>query len=197
MKLYSYVVVKDLGLAPNPFWGYCTLAVCTPNHMGIRVKKGDWIIGTSPASQGSKLVYAMQVSKRLSFEVYYADERFAKKKPNVKGSWREKCGDNMYYKDQHDRWVQHRTIYHRDTKAIKQDLKNPFVFVAEKFYYFGDKAVTFPVKFQDLVWKRQGCKSNHDPKIVEKFLNWLTTNYTSGVLGNPKDNDEAQKGNCG
>jgi hypothetical protein len=46
--------------------------------MGIKAEKGDWIIGTSPVSQGSKLVYAMQVSERLSFEEYYTDERFAK-----------------------------------------------------------------------------------------------------------------------
>ena len=32
-----YIAVLDTGLAPNPFWGYCTLAVCTPNHMGIRL----------------------------------------------------------------------------------------------------------------------------------------------------------------
>ncbi len=81
MKLYSYVVRNDLGLAPNPFWGYCTLAVCTPNHMGVKAEKDDWIIGTSPVSQGSKLVYAMQIFERLSFEAYYADERFVKKNP--------------------------------------------------------------------------------------------------------------------
>ena len=164
--------------------------------MGIKAEKGDWIIGTSPVSQGSKLVYAMQVSERLSFEVYYVDERFAKKKPNVKGSWREKCGDNMYYKDQQSKWAQHRTIYHREFEIIKKDLKHPFVFVAESFYYFGDKAVTIPIGYQDLVWKRQGCKSNHDPKAVENFLNWLKVNYASGVFGNPKDNDEAQKASC-
>lgn len=195
MKLYSYVVRKDSGLAPNPFWGYCSIAVCTPNHMGIKAEKDDWIIGTSPVLQESKLVYAMQVSERLSFETYYADERFAKKKPDVKGSWREKCGDNIYYIDQQGKWVQHRTIYHREAEVIKKDLKHPFVFVAENFYYFGDKAVTIPIGYQDLVWKRQGCKRNHDPKVVGNFLNWLKANYASGVHGNPKDNGEAQKAN--
>ena len=41
VKLYSYIVVHDAGLAPNPFYGWCTLAVCTPNHMGVKVTKGD------------------------------------------------------------------------------------------------------------------------------------------------------------
>src|SRR4030042_1631710 len=101
MKLYSYVVQKDSGLAPNPFWGYCTLAVCTPNHMGIKAQKGDWIIGTTTVSRGNKLVYAMQISEVLSFANYYTDARFGKKKPIVYGSWRERCGDNIYYKDNH------------------------------------------------------------------------------------------------
>jgi Nucleotide modification associated domain 2 len=196
MKLYSYVVRKDLGLAPNPFWGYCTVAVCTPNHVGIKAVKDDWIIGTSPVSLGSKLVYAMQISEVLSFEAYYANVRFKKKKPVVHGSWRERCGDNMYHKDQQGQWIQHRTIHHRSPEKKEQDLKHPAVFVAKYFYYFGNKAITIPAGYQDLVWKRQGCKGKHDPKVVENFLKWLKVKYASGVLGNPKDNDEAQKASC-
>lgn len=30
MKLFSYIVTHDAGFAPNPFWGYCTLACCKP-----------------------------------------------------------------------------------------------------------------------------------------------------------------------
>jgi hypothetical protein len=43
--LYSYIVRQDTGLAPNPFWGWCTLAVCTPNHQGSKAKRGDWVAG--------------------------------------------------------------------------------------------------------------------------------------------------------
>jgi hypothetical protein len=196
MKLYSYVIKIDSGLAPNPFWGYCTLAVCTPNHMGIQAQKGDWIIGTSPISQGSKLVYAMQVSEPLPFEKYYTDVRFEKKKPVVNGSWRERYGDNMYSKDQQGQWAQHRTIHHRSPELIKKDLRYPVVFVAEHFHYFGDNAVAIPAEFQELIWTRQGCKSNHDHEVVKKFLKWLKSNFDSGILGNPKDNDEAQKESC-
>jgi hypothetical protein len=46
MKLCSYIIKNDTGFAPNPFWGYCTLAACTPNHMGLHLYPGDWIIGT-------------------------------------------------------------------------------------------------------------------------------------------------------
>lgn len=44
MNLFSYIVARDYGFAPNPFPPYCTLATCKP---GIRnsAQKGDWIIG--------------------------------------------------------------------------------------------------------------------------------------------------------
>ena len=196
MKLYSYVVRNDVGLAPNPFWGYCTLAVCTPNHMGTKVEKGDWIIGTSSVSRGNKLVYAMEVSETLTFDSYYGDSRFEKKKPSVYGSWREKCGDNMYYKDSQGEWVQHRTTFHHSAYNREQDVKHPVAFIAENFYYFGDKSVELPTKFQDLIWVRQGCKSNHNPKTVEGFLYWLKSSFSPGNLGEPQDNKDARESSC-
>lgn len=76
MRLCSYVVKNDKGLAPNPFWGYCTLALCTPNHMGIKAEKGDWLVGNSSVAKGNKLIFAMQVEEILSFDQYYNDPRF-------------------------------------------------------------------------------------------------------------------------
>ena len=90
MRLCSYVVKSDTGLAPNPFWGYCTLAVCTPNHMGIRAQRGDWFIGITAIDRGNRLVFAMQVAEVLPFERYYSDPRFDKKKPVVNGAWRQR-----------------------------------------------------------------------------------------------------------
>ena len=94
MRLCSYVVKWDRGLAPNPFWGYCTLAVCTPNHMGIRAQNGDWFIGTETVERGNKLIFAMRVAEVLRFDQYHSDPRFDTKKPVVNGTWRQRCGDN-------------------------------------------------------------------------------------------------------
>lgn len=188
MKLYSYVVNTDRGLAPNPFWGYCTLAVCTPNHMGIKAEKGDWIIGTSPKKWGNKLVFSMQVSEILPFESYYLDARFEKKKPDKNRTWDVQCGDNMYYKDQNEKYRQHPTNNHLNPEDIAKDLKYPFVFISEHFYYFGDKAESIPSEYQDLIWKRQGVKGHHDPAVVDSFLKWLKEKFDMGVHGTPKDN---------
>lgn len=195
MRLYSHVVKRDRGLAPNPFWGYCTVAVCTLNHMGIQAKEGDWLVGTTPKSRGDKVTYAMGVSEVLSFNEYFNDPRFEKKRPVADGTWRQRCGDNMYYRDDSGEWRQRRSFYHRDSETIRQDLRHPRVFIGEHFYYFGNQAVHIPPEYTELVWRRQGCKRKHDPEIVEGFLEWLRANSEPGVHGVPYDNDEA--GDCG
>ena len=45
MKIHSYVIDHDLGFAPNPFYGVCTLAACKPRIRG-HAKIGDYVIGT-------------------------------------------------------------------------------------------------------------------------------------------------------
>ena len=66
-KLFSYVVDHDLGFAPNPYGGFCTLAHCKFSSSGRKnivelAKVGDWIAGTAgvgPLNAGhGKLIYA-------------------------------------------------------------------------------------------------------------------------------------------
>jgi hypothetical protein len=188
MKLCSYVVIHDIGFAPNPFWGYCTLAACTPNHMGIHLQKGDWIIGTESIKKGNKLIYAMQVSNVLHFDEYYSDPRFQKKKPIVNGDWSQRCGDNIYFRDATETWQQHRSLYHHESATIRKDLKHPYVFIAEHFYYFGNRAETIPLQYESLILKRQGVKCNHDSDVTESFIDWLQASFRPGIHGEPSDN---------
>lgn len=185
MKLYSYIVRYDRGLAPNPFHGYCTLAVCTPNHMGIKPEKGDWIAGFSSKSAGNKLVYAMQVSETMHFKDYYHDARFQDKKPRMDGSWKERCGDNFYEFDHKGNPIQHPNPFHAGDEYCRIDTKHPFVFIAENFYYFGEKAVSIPIDFQELVYRFRGYKHNFQEGKVEGFLTWLKENWKPEIYGNP------------
>ncbi len=147
MYLYSYIVKYDRGLAPNPFWGYCTLAICTPNHIGVHPTEGDWIIGTTTKARGNKLLYAMKVSEVLSFDLYYSDKRFQNKKPVVNGTGKQKVGDNIYFKDDKGQWQQQRTLFHREQEIRQKDLKHPFVFIGKDFFYFGNRAIGMPTEF--------------------------------------------------
>ena len=96
MKLFSYIITHDAGFAPNPFWGYCTLACCKPK-IRKTAQKGDWIVGLNPKAKGNKIIYAMQVKEILLHKDYFLDSRFASKIPDHNtGNTRNKCGDNIY-----------------------------------------------------------------------------------------------------
>lgn len=189
MRLCSYTMVHDYGFAPNPFWGFCTLGVCTPNHQGIKLAKGDWILGNSDVKSRNLLIYAMCVSESLNFDAYFHDQRFKKKKPRFDRGWKEASGDNIYYRGTSGRFRQIQTQYHADKQIRKKDEKHPTVFIAKEFYYFGRSMFRLPAKFQPLMRVGKGCRCNHDPKLVEEFIAWLRNNFTKGIHGDPRDAD--------
>ena len=78
-KLFSYVVDHDLGFAPNPFGGFCTLAKCKfaskKRNIVEMAEEGDWIAGTggadlSKSAGHGKLIYAMRVDDKLTLAEY-------------------------------------------------------------------------------------------------------------------------------
>ena len=87
MTLYSYTVAIDSGFAPNPFYGFCTLACCKP---GIRrtAQEGDYVVGIGPKGPGNHLVYAMRVTETVEFDDYWQDKRFRiSPNPPREGVW--------------------------------------------------------------------------------------------------------------
>jgi hypothetical protein len=99
MRVYSYVVRYDVGFAPNPFYGICTLATCKP---GIRETAAldDLIVGTGSAAtkRAGYLVYIMRVTEVTEFDTYWADPKFFRKKPMMQGSKKQAFGDNIYHR---------------------------------------------------------------------------------------------------
>ena len=82
MKFYSYVIPRDFGFAPNPYFEYCTLATCKPRiRKGAQI--GDWIgaFGSARMTISKKLVVLMQVEEILTFDEYWEDDRFIAKHP--------------------------------------------------------------------------------------------------------------------
>ena len=105
MKVCSYTMTSDTGFAPNPFHGYCTLAACTPNHMGAKLVNGDWIAGFFTNTGIPSLVYAMRIDEVLGYNNYYSDIRFKRKKPRISGTPKDRCGDNIYHLDSLGTWL--------------------------------------------------------------------------------------------
>jgi hypothetical protein len=194
MKLCSHVVTDDTGLAPNPFHGYCTSAVCTPSHKNAQLERGDWLIGNSVKADRYRLVYAMQISEVLTMEDYFADPRFQAKKPNPDGTLEEQCGDNIYYKEK-GRWRRLPSRFHNDCEIFKKDLRKKKdsdvvpggpVFIARRFYYFGANRVDIPPRLSRVIKDRQGLSNTISP-LADDFVTWLEANYTPGIHGRPRD----------
>lgn len=188
-NLYTYVVREDTGLAPNPFWNACTLAVCTPNHQGSRVKGGDWIAGFLTKARDHKFLYAMEVDEILSLDGYYRDPRFDSKKPNLRGSWKERCGDNFYSLGPNGEWIQHRNRFHLSEDLKQQDTKYARVFISRRYWYLGKSAAELPVRFRPLAGGR-GARVNHNPDLVKEFRSWVCVQFTPGVQDVPNDNPD-------
>jgi hypothetical protein len=179
-RLYSYIVKDDAGFAPNPFWGYCTLACCKP-----KIRKtasiGDWIVGLSPKSEGNKIIYAMQVEEILSFKEYYRDSRFSVKIPDrdlrkIKNS----RGDNIYEHISNRKFRQlpseHSNKKNREKenpKAKKHDLSGVNVLISKKFHYFGRKAIDLPEGLRSLKVGR-GYKNKFSKAVFKKFLKFIS-----------------------
>jgi hypothetical protein len=187
-RLFTYIVRHDTGLAPNPFWGWCTLAVCTPNHQGSRVQAGDWIAGFSEKRLGYRLIYAMEVEERIHMNDYFADPRFAPKKPRPDGTWEQRCGDNFYSLDPGGVWRQHPNELHVGAEFLRRDTKHPFVFAGRRFWYLGSKAAPIPTELLPLVGGR-GARVNHSPDLVAAFVGWVEKTLPLGGAAPPRDAD--------
>src|SRR5580658_5739122 len=108
MRLYSYVVARDYGFAPNPFFGVCTLATCKPRIRSV-AQVGDWVVGSGwkRRSRENHLVYVMRVTGAMTFQEYWNDPRVQVKKPNLRGSKKQAFGDNIYSRNANGKnWCQ-------------------------------------------------------------------------------------------
>ena len=99
MRLHSYIVAIDDGFAPNPFYGFCTLATCKPK-IRRHAQVGDWMLGTGSKKKGRQgtLVYAMRVTEKMTYDSYWEDPRFEDKRPDLFKSIRKSRGDNIYHR---------------------------------------------------------------------------------------------------
>lgn len=196
MRLYSYVVLRDFGFAPNPFFGYCTLATCKPKiRKGAQV--GDWVVGTGSKGKGlgNRLVYAMRVGEALTFDKYWADPRFHPKRPNLRASIKQAFGDNIYHHAANGSWCQERSHHsHRSGKNasnVRNDTQVDRVLVSDWFIYFGGNAVEIPEQFRQgkgrtVVREGRNHLVNIPPDLAEDFIEWVTT-LGEGLMGEPRE----------
>jgi hypothetical protein len=162
--LFSYVVDHDLGFAPNPCSGYCTLVHCKfggnsgPRNIVELAEVGDWIVGTGGRSKDSaghgRLIYLMRVDEKLPFDRFLSDARFRGR---------------------------------RDCKDFGSG--NIFALVSRRYFYFGKNALnllTLPSALATgLVKRGPGFRRDYPVDKVKRLAKWFEKKYKLGMRGNP------------
>ncbi len=195
MTLFSYVTRWDHGFAPNPFFGVCTLATCKPD---IRKKAaaGDWIVGTGGTGRPTRgrVIFVMRVTEVSTFDDYWRDERFKRKRPIVEGSYKVRFGDNIYHREGREgSWIQADSRHSKDNAIanldnLKRDTgKTDRILISDDFVYWGDQAPSPPAGLESLHIARRRHKDNYSEQEVAAFLSWVNGLNRRGRLGDPVD----------
>lgn len=199
MRLFSYVVARDFGFAPNPFHGTCTLATCKPVFRKA-ARVGDWVIGTSSTRRGAEipgdhLIYCMQVDEVLSFDQYWRAPRFQVKKPNLRASWKYQMGDNIYHSE-HGAWRQEDSHHSCEGGVLNPNNlrtdtgRTDKVLIGNRFAYWGKEAIPVPQRLRncqghDVVANKRGDKSIFPDEVVAAFVEWFEGLGAQGIIGEP------------
>ena len=200
MPIHSYVVRYDSGFAPNPFYGFCTLATCKPD-IRARAGIGDWVIGTGSADKrvgrGDHLVYAMRVTGVMTREQYWDDDRFRRKRPNLRGTLKHAAGDNIYRWNKRTRIWDQLDSYHSNAdgsprpKHVARDTGVDRVLISDDYVYFGGHGPKVPSALRDaddgIVKRGRGRKLIVDVRLITRFEAWLASLGVEGYAGAPLD----------
>jgi len=194
MVIYSYIVTRDFGFAPNPFFGYCTLATCKPK-IRKSAQIGDWVIGIGSSAQNSKfknkLIYTMCIEEKLLFNDYWNDIRFKKKRPVMNGSNKQLYGDNIYHKDTRTGiFIQENSHHSLENGLVneinyKRDLSGNYVLISKNFWYFGENAINIPNKLKDIIHSGIGYSKHDNKLLIDKFITWIQQ-INPNIIGKPE-----------
>lgn len=183
-RIYRYIVRYDGGTAPNPYAGYCTLAICKP-RIRRTARVGDWVIGFRSRHRG-EVLYAMEVGESLSFASYWNDPRFRSRRPDVADVPTDNIYRPIHAGSDECEWVANKVHDHPD--AAKKDLSGQRVLVARRFWYFGQNSQAIHPELQHLAPVTQGhvVRAHKKPGDLERLIDWLSR-FPTGRQGEPID----------
>jgi hypothetical protein len=156
---------------------------------------GDWVMGTGAAKnrRSGFLVYAMRITETVSFDEYWNDTRFERKRPNLRGSRRIQFGDNIYHHDGSGLWVQENSRHSkadgtmelahlaRDTGTTEK------VLVSDDFIYFGSDGPEVPRHLQEFkIVSGRGHRNRFEENELSQAIEWFEE-LPRGPIGTPFD----------
>lgn len=185
-NVYIYVVDRDLGFAPNPFHGICTLATCKPRIRNT-AKVDDWVIGVggSRLKATRKCIFAMKVTKKVTFNEYWENPKFNNKKAVRNGSKIMLLGDNIYFYDvENELWKQSHSHHSNPDGSLNthnrdRDTQSHKVLISNHFYYFGSAAPLIPEDLLNALGYTNGIgHRKFGYTVANKLVEWIENEYS-------------------
>ena len=138
----------------------------------------------------------MRVTEIVGFRKYAEDPRFRQKIPYRRGSRKQSCGDNIYYRNAADTaWLQRDSFHSKEDGTLNpdhvaRDTGVDRVLVSDDFVYFGGYGPEFPANLRDFhgldVCKSGiGVSSFRDPEFIAQFVHWLRSLKVAGYQSAP------------
>jgi hypothetical protein len=200
-KTWTYRLDHDLGFAPNPFFKWCTLACCKP-RIRKKAKEGEYIVGMAGKDARGlgryypQLIYWMRVDEALTFDDYWRDLRFTRKRPRWPAAKLHMVGDRTYrHENNEGHWtfetsmhfvpgaLQHRGGHMATDTAVNR------VLIGQTFTYWGASGPALPAELLPLFSNPRGEQCHHDPALLAKLHDFIAVDQPKGVAGRPADWD--------
>ena len=203
--VHVYAVSYDLGFAPNPFGGVCSLACCKP-EIRRTAQLDDWVVGLTSTKlpPALRLVFAMKVTRISNFDEYWSSAEFAGRKATRNGSQKAQVGDNIYHRNGPEAdWVQEDSV-HSLPGGLPCDLNRDHdtrvnrMLLSDHFLYLGNQARAVPKEI--LVgleyWKNPRDRRKFTREEAADLIGWvegLKAAAAAPVVGDPIDFDKTGK----
>jgi hypothetical protein len=204
MATRTYRLDHDLGFAPNPFFGWCSLACC----MGVirkAAKLNDIVIGIAGSGRRGlgryhpQLIYWMRVDAALTFDQYWNDPRFSRKVPEIPGPKMRMVGDRTYrHESDGIDWCFETSMHYvsgaiqRNGGHVARDTKVDRVLLSQHYTYWGNSGPVIPSHLLPLFPVRRGQKCNHDPTLLAELHSLIGLDQPLGLAGDPADWDNSR-----
>ena len=132
----------------------------------------------------------------MTFNEYWEDTRFQRKRPNLSGSKKQAFGDNIYFKNEADQWRQQDSHHSYpcgvpNANNIRNDTQTDRVLLSRDYAYWGGSGPEIPSKFRNYAGYDICAKRNHRSRLPEGLVNdfvaWFRSLDANGYLGAPLD----------
>lgn len=159
-------------------------------------------VGGGRLQATGKCIYLMRVSEILTFDRYWSDPRFRKKRPFRNGSLVMMVGDNVYHRNSvTGDWIQEDSHHSNpdgstNTKNLRTDTQSENVLVSDYYFYFGVEGISVDLASINYKNRRNHGKKSFGKPEVAAFVEDIEEEngkHRNVVIANPHDFKHAAK----